>query len=85
MVMKFRCPKCHGIFYVNPSIFKQKKTRCPYCHSLQEIDDYDRTGFHDDIFESKEEREERSKKMSKFLEALNKELNKEEDYGQNKL
>ncbi len=74
MVMQFKCPNCNGIFYVNPPVLKQKKTRCPYCHKLQAVEDYARTGFHDDIFRTKEEREAYSKAINTFIMRVNEKL-----------
>ena len=76
--MKFRCPVCRGEFYVNPSIFKQKKTRCLECNKMQDIEDYARTGYHDGIFRTKEEREEYRKSVNSVVNGINKWLDEVE-------
>ncbi len=74
-MMEFKCTSCSKTFYVNPSVLKQKKTRCPYCNRLQEVEEYPRTGFHDGIFRTREERQRESEARQYFMKIANQALN----------
>ena len=74
-MITLKCPNCTKEFYVNPPVLHQKRTRCPSCNKMQLIEDYPRTGVHDGIFMTKEERAEYRKEVNGVINGINKWLN----------
>lgn len=74
-MITLKCPNCTKEFYINPPVLRQKRTRCPYCNKMQLVEDYPRTGVHDGIFMTKEERAEYRKEVNGVINGINKWLN----------
>ena len=78
-MITLKCPNCGEEFYVNPPVLRQKRTKCPSCNKMQLVEDYPRTGRHDGIFMTKEERQEYAKAVNGVVNGINKWLDEVEN------